>query len=251
MLECRGVSKIFRLKDRTVTALRDFDLALPPGSFTVLVGPSGCGKTTALRLLASLETPTSGTIARSAGDARVGYVFQEPRLMPWLSVARNVGFALEGRMAKPEIAKRVADILDVISLHDFANARPDQLSGGMASRAGLARALVTKPELLLLDEPFAALDAMTRRRLQSELVALWQRFRPTIVFVTHDIEEAVLLGDDVCLMEKGVIAERFANPIARPRDPTDPAIVALRRAIIAGFEAGEARKTRTPKETTI
>jgi sulfonate transport system ATP-binding protein len=251
MLECRGVSKIFRLKDRIVAALRDFDLALPAGSFTVLVGPSGCGKTTALRLLAGLEVPTAGEITRGAGDSSVGYVFQEPRLMPWLSVARNVGFALEGQLPKSEIARRVAEILDVIGLHDFANARPDQLSGGMASRAGLARALVTKPEILLLDEPFAALDAMTRRRLQSELVALWQRFRPTIVFVTHDIEEAVLLGDDVCLMENGVIAERFANPIARLRDPTDPAIVALRRAIIAGFEAGEARKTRTPKETTI
>jgi sulfonate transport system ATP-binding protein len=247
MLECRKVSKTYRLDDSAVAALRDFDLALPDGSFTVLVGPSGCGKTTALRLLAGLEAPSAGEIRRGQA-ARIGYVFQEPRLMPWLSVARNVGFALERRAPKTEIADRVAEILDVMGLGDFAQARPDQLSGGMASRAGLARALVTRPQLLLLDEPFAALDAMTRRRLQSELVTLWQRFKPTIVFVTHDIEEAVLLGDDVFLMERGLIAQRYANPIPRPRDPTDPAIVALRRAIIAGFEAGEARKTRRPQE---
>ncbi len=244
MLECRAISKTYRIEGRDVAALRDFDLQLPEGSFTVLVGPSGCGKTTALRLLAGLEQPTAGAIVRPDGKPPgVGYVFQEPRLMPWLSVSRNVGFALERRLPKPDIAKRVAEILDVMGLGDFAQARPGQLSGGMASRAGLARALVTRPDLLLLDEPFAALDAMTRRRLQAELVAVWQRLRPTIVFVTHDIEEAALLADSVCLMERGVIAERYANAVPRPRDPTDLAIVELRRAIIAGFEAGESRRT--------
>jgi ABC-type nitrate/sulfonate/bicarbonate transport system ATPase subunit len=135
-----------------------------------------------------------------------------------------------------------------MGLGDFAQAWPDQLSGGMASRVGLARALVTDPDLLLLDEPFATLDAMTRRRLQSELVAVWQRLKPTIVFVTHDIEEAVLLADTICLMERGLIAQRFPNPHPRPRDPTDPSIVDLRRAIIAGFEASEARNIHMPKE---
>ncbi len=244
MLECRAISKSYRIDGREVAALRDFDLQLPAGSITVLVGPSGCGKTTALRLLAGLEQPTAGTIVRNGRDTSgVGYVFQEPRLMPWLSVARNVGFALERRLPKSDIAARVTEVLDVMGLGDFTEARPNQLSGGMASRAGLARALVTRPDLLLLDEPFAALDAMTRRRLQAELVTVWRHLRPTIVFVTHDIEEAALLADSVCLMERGVIAERYANPLPHPRDPTDSAIVELRRAIIAGFEAGEDRRT--------
>ncbi|MDQ2082858.1 ABC transporter ATP-binding protein [Xanthobacteraceae bacterium Astr-EGSB] len=244
MPSCRGLGKTFRIDGRNVVALRDVDLDLPRASISVFVGPSGCGKTTLLRLLAGLEQPTSGVILRDGAEpsqaaaerTRVGYVFQEPRLMPWLSVARNVGFNLEGRLPKVEIATRVADILSIMGLTTFASARPDQLSGGMASRVGLARALVSNPDLLLLDEPFAALDAMTRRRLQAELVALWQRLSPTIVFVTHDVEEAALLADTVYRMESGAIVARYPNSIPRPRDATDAGIVALRRAILAGLE---------------
>jgi sulfonate transport system ATP-binding protein len=245
MLSCRGLTKNYSIDGREVVALREVDLDLPKASISVVVGPSGCGKTTLLRLLAGLEQPSGGTILRDGGEraqadvtarARIGYVFQEPRLMPWLSVARNVGFVLEGRMAKAEIAARVADILAIMGLTAFAGARPDQLSGGMASRVGLARALVSGPELLLLDEPFAALDAMTRRRLQAELVALWQRLAPTIVFVTHDVEEAALLADRVYRMDGGAIVERYSNPMPRPRDATDAGIVALRREILAGLE---------------
>jgi len=251
MPSCRGLGKTYRLDGRDVVALRDVDLDLPRASISVVVGPSGCGKTTLLRLLAGLEQPTGGVILRDgcessgAAPVRVGYVFQEPRLMPWLDVARNVGFMLEGRLPKADIAARVADILAIMGLTAFASARPDQLSGGMASRVGLARALVANPDLLLLDEPFAALDAMTRRRLQAELVALWQRLSPAIVFVTHDVEEAALLADTVYRMDRGAIVARYANPMARPREPTDAGVVALRRAILAGFEEAEPAPSRS------
>lgn len=239
MLACDRLGRRYHAGDREITALADVTLGFAPGTFTVLVGPSGCGKTTLLRLLAGLVAPTEGTI-RHLGDGRapsVGYVFQEPRLMPWLSVADNVGFALKGRRPKPEIAKRVADLLDLTGLSSFATARPSQLSGGMASRVGLARALAGDPDLLLLDEPFAALDALTRRRLQGELVALWRRRTPTVVFVTHDVEEAVLLADRVVRLDAGRVAEIVDVTLSRPRDPTDPAMVALRRRVLAGLEA--------------
>lgn len=239
MLVCDRLGRRYAAGGRVVTALADVSLDFAPGTFTVLVGPSGCGKTTLLRLIAGLVAPTEGTI-RHLGDGRppsIGYVFQEPRLMPWLSVADNVGFALKGRLPPAEITARVADLLDLTGLAAFATARPSQLSGGMASRVGLARALAGDPDLLLLDEPFAALDALTRRRLQGELVALWRRRTPTVVFVTHDVEEAVLMADRVVRLDHGRVAETLAVPLPRPRDPTDAAVVALRRAVLAGLEA--------------
>jgi sulfonate transport system ATP-binding protein len=240
MLVCEGLGRRFTTGDREVVALAGVSLAFAPGTFTVLVGPSGCGKTTLLRLLAGLATPTEGVI-RHLGDGRppsVGYVFQEPRLMPWLTVADNIGFALKGRRPKAEIADRVAELLDLTGLAAFAAARPHQLSGGMASRVGLARALAGAPDLLLLDEPFAALDALTRRRLQGELLALWARRRPTVVFVTHDVEEAVLLADRIVRLDGGTVADSLDVALPRPRDPTDAAVVAHRRLILAGLEAG-------------
>lgn len=239
MLVCDRLGRRYSAGGREVTALADVSLDFAPGTFTVLVGPSGCGKTTLLRLIAGLVAPTEGAI-RHLGDGRppsIGYVFQEPRLMPWLSVADNVGFALKGRLPPGEVAARVADLLDLTGLAAFATARPNQLSGGMASRVGLARALAGDPDLLLLDEPFAALDALTRRRLQGELVALWRRRTPTVVFVTHDVEEAVLMADRVVRLDGGRVAETLAVPLPRPRDPTDAAVVALRRAVLAGLEA--------------
>lgn len=237
MLELRGLGKRYVVNDRDVVALADVDLTLAPGSFTVVVGRSGCGKSTLLRLLARLAEPTTGDIRHGDGDAdggrpTIGCVFQEPRLMPWLSVAGNAGFGLVGKVAKGEIASRVAAALALVGLTEFRDAYPDQLSGGMASRVGLARALVLEPDLLLLDEPFAALDAFTRRGLQAELTDIWLARRPTVVFVTHDVEEAVLLADQVVHMDGGRIIGRRPVPLARPRDATDPALVTLRRAIL-------------------
>ncbi|CAH1656055.1 aliphatic sulfonate ABC transporter ATP binding subunit [Hyphomicrobiales bacterium] len=248
MLEVRGLSKHYKVGDRDVVALADVELLLPPGSFTVVVGRSGCGKSTLLRLLAGLIAPTVGEIRHADGHRpTIGCVFQEPRLMPWLSVTGNAGFGLVGKVAKAEIATRVAAALALVGLTEFRDAYPDQLSGGMASRVGLARALVLEPELLLLDEPFAALDAFTRRGLQAELTDIWLARRPTVVFVTHDVEEALLLADQVVHMDKGRIIGRRPVPLSRPRDATDQGLVTLRRAILDDL-AGDAcrRDVRQP-----
>lgn len=236
MLETRGLGKTFAIPGRHVAAVSKVDIRLEPGSFTAIVGRSGCGKSTLLRLLASLTEPSAGSIHYAGGQKpNIGCVFQEPRLMPWLTVARNVAFGLSGKLPKAELDARIASALDLVGLTAFRDAHPDQLSGGMASRVALARALAMKPELLLLDEPFAALDAFTRRGLQQELSAIWHARRPTIVFITHDVEEAVLLADTVLHMDAGRIVDSIHVPLRHPREPTDPALIALRRRILAGL----------------
>jgi len=210
-----------------VTALADVSLSVEAGSFVALVGPSGCGKSTLLRLVAGLDRPSAGTV-QIGGARRIGVVFQDPRLMPWLTVAGNIGFALG---AQPEPA-RIAAMADRLGLRGWLDAWPDQLSGGMAQRVALGRALITDPDLLLLDEPFSALDAMTRQSLQGELVRLWQASQRTVLFVTHDIEEAVLLAGRVLVLRAGRVIEDCPVPLPYPRDPTDGAVVTLRRHLL-------------------
>jgi ABC-type nitrate/sulfonate/bicarbonate transport system ATPase subunit len=233
VLELSGIGRRYRVGAEEVTALADIDLSFPAGSFTTLVGRSGCGKTTLLRILAGLERPSEGEIRRGGGKLRTAVVFQEARLMPWLDVAANVGFGLRGRVPRAVAAERCAAAIELVGLSAFAGAMPAQLSGGMAQRVAIARALVQQPDLLLLDEPFAALDAFTRRTMQNELVAIWQRRRPTIVFVTHDVEEAVLLGERALEMQGGRIVGREAIALPYPRDPTDPEVNLHRRAILS------------------
>lgn len=185
-------------------ALGPFDFELAPGEITALVGPSGCGKSTALRLLAGLEAPTRGRVERASGRGETAVVFQAPTLMPWASALENVALPLElAGTPRAEARARAAAALARVKLTGVDAAKPAQLSGGMAMRVSLARALVTDPRLLLLDEPFAALDEITRRALAEDVHQLWVQSRPAIVFVTHNVEEAVYMASRVVVMTSG------------------------------------------------
>jgi sulfonate transport system ATP-binding protein len=201
MLTIANVTKRF---DTGTVALERIDLRIEPGEIVAIVGTTGCGKSTLLRLIGGLERPSAGRIlidGRPVEGPRleVGFVFQEPRLMPWLDVEANVAFGL-GQLPKEERHARATAALAKVGLTQFAKAYPRALSGGMAQRTALARALVTEPEILLLDEPFSALDAFTRTKLQDHLVELWEAERRTFLLVTHDLEEAIALADRVLVM---------------------------------------------------
>jgi NitT/TauT family transport system ATP-binding protein len=218
----RGVTKVY---DSGVAALGPLDLDVRKGEFVSLLGPSGCGKSTALRLIAGLNAPTSGTVgvSRSSAQARgrhsIGFVFQEPTLMPWTSVRENVRLPLKlAQVPAAEANARVGDALTQVGLAEFADAFPRELSGGMKMRVSLARALVTDPDILLMDEPFAALDEITRFRLNNDLLSLWRNLRKTIIFVTHSVFESVYLSQRVIVM-----TSRPGRIVAEARiDATEP-----------------------------
>ena len=233
MLELQNIGRHYQVAEKHVSALSGITVTLAKGSFTTVVGRSGCGKTTLLRILAGLTEPTEGTLThKGTAKLTVGVVFQDARLMPWLSVIDNVAFGLKGRLPQDVIMQRCIAVLDLVNLTAFRSAMPAQLSGGMAQRVAIARALVMEPDLLLLDEPFAALDAFTRRSMQNELVGIWQKRKPTIVFVTHDVEEAVLLGQTVLELDQGTLAGTAMIDLPYPRDPTDSRISLHRRTIL-------------------
>jgi NitT/TauT family transport system ATP-binding protein len=226
LIELRDVAKSFRRNPKAapVAALEGVSLDVGRDSFVSLVGPSGCGKTTLLRLINGLVPPDRGTVlvdgAPPAPGPRMGFVFQSFRLIPWASVADNVGFGLDVTGAPEALRReRVAHYLELVGLSRFAQAYPNELSGGMKQRAALARALATEPEILLMDEPFASIDAQTRELMQYELMRIWGERRGVVVFVTHSVDEAVLLADRVLLMapRPGRILESFEVALPRPR----------------------------------
>jgi NitT/TauT family transport system ATP-binding protein len=213
------VTKVFGQGKSAMTALENVSLEMAKGEFVCILGASGCGKSTLLSLVAGLDKVTSGTI--EIADGRPAFMFQEPALLPWLTVRRNVELPM--RVRKVDTAQRnqtVNRLLAMVGLIDFADHRPHQLSGGMRQRCALARALAQDAELLLMDEPFAALDALTRDQLHDDLNRIWQETGKTIIFVTHNVREAVRLGDRVVLMtpRPGRVAQIWDVDITRPRE---------------------------------
>jgi sulfonate transport system ATP-binding protein len=240
MIELAGVSKRF---DGALLAVSDVDLTVGASEIVAVIGPSGCGKSTVLRLIAGLESPTSGLVRVAgepiAGPSRsVGVVFQEPRLMPWLTVEQNVSFGLRGDDAR-DLA---SEALDHVGLGAFAGSLPKELSGGMAQRTAIARALVTKPPVLMLDEPFSALDAFTRIDLQDHLLEVWRWYRPTMFLVTHDIDEALVLADRVLVFSgrPGRIEAEIRVDLPRPRDRSESEFHSLQDRAMAAL-AGSSR----------
>ncbi len=229
------------------------DLAIAPGEIVAIVGASGAGKSTILRLLAGLERPSEGRVDRGAAPGRTGFVFQTATLMPWADARTNVALPLElAGVTASEARRRADEALAAVGLGDRLTARPRQLSGGMAMRVSLARALVTEPDLLLLDEPFAALDSVTRRRLIEDLHRLWavRSPRPAIVFVTHDVEEAVYLAERALVLDaaSGRIATQQASPGAPPRPEGWRMDAGYRATVEALAQALAAAMTPSPRE---
>ncbi|HET7383638.1 MAG TPA: ABC transporter ATP-binding protein [Pseudolabrys sp.] len=244
-LSLRGLAKSYATADgRTIEALQPIDLDIASGEFLMVVGPSGCGKSTLLNILAGLTPP-------SAGEARVGdtlvqgpdidrgMVFQDYALFPWLDVIGNVEFGLERkrvpRRERREIAMRY---LAMVGLADFAEKRPRELSGGMKQRVAIARTYATDPSIIFMDEPFGALDALTRRYLQHELLGIWQQHRKTVVFITHSVVEAIYLADRIVLMtaRPGRIKTVIPVKLAHPRDPTSDEFRAIERRVYADLD---------------
>lgn len=235
----KDVNKVFLTEGRELVALKGIDLEIPRGQFTCLLGPSGCGKSTLLNAVAGFALPSSGSISADGqpvtgpGPDR-GMVFQEYALFPWMTVEQNVAFGLEIKgMQKAEIARRVGELLAMLSLSDFRQRFPKDLSGGMRQRVAIARVLALDSPIMLMDEPFGALDALTRRNLQDELLRLWAELKKTIIFVTHSIEEAIYMADRIVVMtyRPGTVKRDILVELPRMRDPAAPEFNALKREL--------------------
>ena len=253
ILDMRAVSKTYRANGRTTEALREANLTVSRGEFVCLLGASGCGKSTLLRVAAGFETPSSGQALMwgkpipGPGPSR-GMVFQDYGLFPWLTVRDNIGFGPKSR-GRPaaEVRETAERYIALVGLQAFADAYPHQLSGGMKQRVAIARVLANEAEVVLMDEPFGALDAMTRERLQDELLDLWSRTGLTILFVTHAIEEAIFLADRIVMMSPGPgrIETVHEVDLPRRRDVSSPAFNDLRRMLAAQLHSHHAPRTAT------
>ena len=228
MIEISNLSKHFFIGQKRIDVLRELNLSIKKDKITVILGRSGCGKTTLLRLIAGLESVSQGEI-KFKEQAKIGFVFQEARLMPFLNVYENIVFALKKQEIEPA---KIEALISMIGLGDFKFAAVSQLSGGMSSRVSLARVLAYKANLILMDEPFAALDAFTRASMQAEILKI--KAGKTILFVTHNIDEALFLADEIILLEKGGIKSNYdLSNLARPRDLLSGELIAVKRKILS------------------
>ncbi|MEN9985313.1 MAG: hypothetical protein RI925_815 [Pseudomonadota bacterium] len=234
-----NVQKVFKTPGKDVIALKDIQLEIQAGEFVCLLGPSGCGKSTLLNAVAGFALPSSGEITvegkkiTGPGPDR-GMVFQEYALFPWMTIAQNIAFGLEvQKKARGEIEQTVNQLLDLLHLKDFRDRFPKDLSGGMRQRVAIARVLALDSPIMLMDEPFGALDALTRRNLQDELLRIWEKLGKTILFVTHSIEESIYLADRIVVMtyRPGTVKRDQVVDMPRPRDPSSAAFNALKREL--------------------
>ena len=243
---CRNVGRAFGTNGTSRQILTNIDLEIAPGEIISIIGASGSGKSTLLRALGGLDVGFTGEVlidatAVESYDPRCAIGFQEPRLLPWATVTDNVAIGLAEGTPKTTATARVAELLELVGLTDAADHRPREISGGMAQRASLARAMARDPEILLLDEPFGALDALTRIKMQQLLLDVHAQTGTTTVMVTHDVDEALLLSDRIVLLdasphaEGATIANIFTPPVPRPRASHDPALVSLREELLAGL----------------
>ncbi|MDX2205638.1 MAG: ABC transporter ATP-binding protein [Hyphomicrobiaceae bacterium] len=250
LIEIRNVSKTFALQGQAIHALKDASLTITRGEFVTLIGASGCGKSTLLRIMAGFESPTSGEALMWGrpidGPApQRGMVFQDYALFPWLSVRQNIAFGpVSQGWPRQRVRETVDRFVEMVGLTRFADAYPHQLSGGMRQRVSIARVLANDAELVLMDEPFGALDAMTRERLQEELLDIWRATKLTVVFVTHAVEEAILLADRVVVMTPGPgrIESDNAITLARPRDVASTEFNAVRRDMSGRLHSHHGRR---------
>lgn len=245
-LSINHIKKYFKIDGKEVRVLEDISLDVKKGEFISIVGSSGCGKSTLLRIISGLETASDGEV--KVGDRIVekpsldcGMVFQESRLFPWLRTKENIRYGIAnketGKKHRKEQDKKIEELMKLVGLEGFENAWPRQLSGGMQQRASIARALINNPEVLLLDEPFGALDALNRINMQTEILRIWETEKKTMLMVTHDIDEAIFLGDRIVVMSSkpGVIKEVINVNLPRPRDRTSAEFAILRKKVFGLF----------------
>jgi NitT/TauT family transport system ATP-binding protein len=234
-----GVSKVFASDGTEVVALKDINLSITSGEFVCILGPSGCGKSTLLNAIAGFSLPTSGRILANGSEVAApgpdrAMVFQEYALFPWMTVAGNIAFGLEiKKLPKAEIVEKVDALLEKLQLKEFSSRFPKDLSGGMRQRVAIARALALDSPILLMDEPFGALDALTRRSLQEELLRIWMEFKKTVIFVTHSIEESIYLSDRIVVMtyRPGTVKQVVTVDLPRPRDVTASTFIAIQKEL--------------------
>lgn len=241
-LEIDHVRKVFQIESNELEVLQDVDLTIKDGEFISIIGTSGCGKSTLLRMIVGLEHPTGGQIRLHGKEITnpsvdVGMIFQESRLYPWLTVEKNIEFGIHEKLPKKEKEELIRRHIELVGLGSFEKAYPHQLSGGMQQRVSIARTLINKPSVLLLDEPFGALDALTRINMQNEVLKIWEQEKTTMILITHDIDEAIFLSDRIFIMGKnpGEIKKEIHVNISRPRSRNSYHFTDIRKEIFKEF----------------